>query len=115
MLYLRAVAPNARLPMIRARRHLAILALVELDRSASPPRPSVGLDSNVAKITASRRFKGYAALLAAFAPRPRATPHRAHDGACRAEHSALMRRGDTRGLSRAYQPDTAECISLIQS
>ena len=41
-----------------------------------------------------------AALHAAVAPRPRATPHRAHDGACRAEHSALMRRAGTPG---AYQ------------
>ena len=74
---------------------------------AAPPERRARLDRGQVQ-PGRASWASRAVPLAAVAPRPRATPRRAHDDACRAELCARMRRADSRGISRAYQPDTAE-------
>ena len=93
---------------------LAVLALVELDRPRRPARASCSPRSWP---SATRpRFMGLACCSswhAAVAPRPRATPRQAHDGACSAELCARMRRAGTPGAYQGTPGAYQGRISLI--
>jgi hypothetical protein len=87
---------------------------------AAPPDRRARLERGIDQ----RRFMGYASCCSIFrgcAAPTRDTAPSARRRVPRAEHSAHAESGDTRdisgdrGISRAYQPDMAERISLIQT